>query len=161
MSFSSMRDDSHAANGNYNTLFRNRADTIGLKIYSATNNQNMVNNYLKCGIWAYCNTLSAPWAVAGSGHFSANNCTYKKNFWGQWVTKWQPSQDNSCLTDYSYYRTSAPSFFSGYTWPYNPMNSDNPARIRNTGAVTAGFGGYTLYPARLAAMGRIGKNGMR
>lgn len=134
-------DNSHDMNGNYNLVFRNRGNPIGLQVNSA-NNENIVNNYFRCPTWAYC-LIGLPWSVSGSGHFTANNYTRKVNFFGSWVTKWYPSSDPTWYNDYSYYRTSAPGFFQGYTWPYNPTNADNPACVRNTGAVTAGFGDYS------------------
>jgi len=138
-------DNSHGANGNYNLWFRNRADKIGLEIASTTSNQTMVNNFFECDTFVY-SAIGLPWKVAGSGHWFKNNQTRKKTLFGSYSTKWYDSQNNSYNADVSYYLTAKPGFFGAAAWPYNALSATNPARVRNSGTITAGWSGYQAAP---------------
>lgn len=131
-------DGSHGANGNYNLFFRNEANYLGISIDSATLNQTVINNYMRCTSFLYT-ILGHPWIVpSGKGHSTENNRTLKNS-----TTSWKSSQNNTYNNDYSYYLTAKPSFFGTNVWPHDAYAHTNPAEQRGFTTITAGWSGYT------------------
>ncbi len=107
-------DNSHDANGEHNTFFRNRAELYGI-FFSAANspNQNFVANDVP-------NTSNGLYTLQGSGHFE-----YANRYRG--ATR-PTGTDAIFLADISYYRSSAPSFLpSSYFSSIGLPNAENEA----------------------------------
>ena len=105
-------DNSHAANGEHNTFFRNRAELYGIFFSDATSpNQNFVANDVP-------NTSNGGYTLQGSGHFE-----YANRYRG--ATR-PTGTDATFLADDSYYRSSAPSFLpSSYFASIGLPNAEN------------------------------------
>lgn len=137
-------DETHEANGNYNTFFRNRSYLYGVTIGASTSNQNLVNNYLRNYNFLFT-IVGNPWAVSGSGHLAKNNRCYQKTLFS-WKTFWKDSQDATYLTDYSYYLTAKPAFLGALAWPFDAYSGTNAAANRGFTTVTAGWSDYSAEP---------------
>ncbi|KQC08899.1 MAG: hypothetical protein APR54_00380 [Candidatus Cloacimonas sp. SDB] len=137
-------DDVHGSNGNYNTIFRNSAREVGFEICSGNDNQNVVNNYFRCGHQAL-SIYGYAWITNGSGHLNKNNKCRDRNFWGSWETHWH-NNDPSYNVDISYYREEEPEFMNDHSWPLYPEDDDNPAKSRrDEGELFTVFSGYRNY----------------
>jgi len=137
-------DDAHGSNGDYNTFFRNEAGEVGLEICSGNDNQNIVNNYFRCGHYGL-SMYGFSWIVEGSGHLKKNNKCKDRDFWNNWNTHWE-NHDSSYNDDISYYFEEQPDFMEGYPWPLYPEGDDNPAKDRkDSGGIRPIFTGYKNY----------------
>lgn len=107
-------DISHDANGEHNTFFRNRAELYGIFFSGTTSpNQNFIANDVP-------NTTNGLYTLQGSGHFE-----YANRYRGS--TR-PTGTDATPLTDFSFYRSSAPSFLpTDYFASIGLPNAENRA----------------------------------
>jgi hypothetical protein len=122
-------DDAHGSNGPRNTIFRNRADEVGFEVCSGSNEQNIVNNYFKCGNTALCIGYGVPWKCNSNNNLKENNKCKENNLSG-WHVFWEEDEDPTYYDDYSYYYESKPDFIPESSWPFDPVNQTIPAEER-------------------------------
>ena len=92
-------DSSHGANGPFNTIFRNRAESYGLNMTdSLAHRQNLVGNEVFKGTWGFA--VGDGYSPKGNNHFEHGNLTQSGGI--------EPPGTGS-LPDVSYYLTGSPS----------------------------------------------------
>lgn len=120
-------DDSHGANGKFNTVFRNRTqNALGISVTNASSNsQNIVGNQI---------TANGAYSFSSSDHFLHGN-----NRNGSLTPA-----NTGTLPDQSYYLTSQPSFWDisdnwyGIGYPATATNTSIPALSRYNSFISSG-----------------------
>lgn len=141
-------DDVWGANGEYNTIFRNKSYNMGIQIEHENEDVNIVDNYFKATdldelLEGY------PYIVHTGGYNYLEKNNKCRN---AYETFWH---DHSPIywDDFSYYYTDKPDFIPVDQWPYHPTdsdpygdNNDNPARARwdNGGDLTIPAGSKNI-----------------
>jgi hypothetical protein len=137
-------DNSHGANGPYNTFLRNRAELYGIFFSDNTSpSQNFIGNEIT--------NSSIPYSLANYNILGNDQFTYGNNNKG---TISPAGTEN--VSDISYYYPSRPTFVQEYQWgkigPPNAMNTSSiPAQDRfNNQAIFAGSCGQEDFYAATA-----------
>jgi hypothetical protein len=100
-------DNSHGANGNFNTFFRNRASGYGMTIQNG-DSQNVVGNEITNYVFLYGN-----WSLGGVGHYNYGNSV--KNSGGLYILT--PTGTSQLLDTSHRYITKPPYLNTITTWP--------------------------------------------